>query len=63
MYLYDCVLFWIESLGIVPHRFENLAAGTTRMFSMARGVDGAEALSKTLFLDSPHIIHSTRESS
>ncbi|EEC47762.1 predicted protein [Phaeodactylum tricornutum CCAP 1055/1] len=52
MYLYDCVLFWIESLGIVPHRFENLAAGTTRMFSMARGVDGAEALSMKKWITS-----------
>lgn len=45
-YLYDMVLFWSESLGLCPKRFQGLAPGLPRMFAMARGVDGAEALSK-----------------
>lgn len=45
-YLYDGVLSWIEYLGVVPKRFENMDAGIDRMFAMARGMDGATALSK-----------------
>jgi 5-methyltetrahydropteroyltriglutamate--homocysteine methyltransferase len=45
-YLYDGILSWIEYLGIVPQRFQNMKSGTARMFAMARGVDGATALSK-----------------
>ena len=49
-YLYDGILTWTESLGIVPTRFESMNAGTPRMFAMARGVDGAPALSKFFIL-------------
>ena len=45
-YLYDMVLFWSESLGLCPKRFLCLEPGLERMFAMARGVDGSEALSK-----------------
>ena len=44
--LYDNVATWAESLGIVPSRFASLEPGMDRMFSMCRGIDGAEALSK-----------------
>mmetsp|Transcript_18241 Transcript_18241/g.27005 ORF Transcript_18241/g.27005 Transcript_18241/m.27005 type:complete len:158 (-) Transcript_18241:16-489(-) len=44
--LYDNVATWAESLGIIPKRFASLEPGTERMFSMCRGIDGAEALSK-----------------
>ena len=44
--LYDNVLQWIEWLGIVPSRFIQLKPGTDRMFALARGIDGAPALSK-----------------
>ena len=43
--LYDNVAAWAESLGIVPKRFASLGPGMDRMFSMCRGIDGAEALS------------------
>jgi 5-methyltetrahydropteroyltriglutamate--homocysteine methyltransferase len=45
-YLYDGILTWTEFLGVVPTRFETMNAGASRMFAMARGVDGAPALSK-----------------
>ena len=45
-YLYDMVLTWSENLGICPKRFQHLQPGLDRMFAMARGVDGAEALSE-----------------
>jgi 5-methyltetrahydropteroyltriglutamate--homocysteine methyltransferase len=45
-YLYDFVLMMTESLGIVPKRFANLPPGIDRLFAMARGIDGAPALSK-----------------
>lgn len=45
-YLYDGVLAWTEFLGIIPKRFQGLQAGLERMFAMARGADGATALSK-----------------
>jgi len=45
-YLYDGVLAWTEMLGVAPIRFENVPRGTSRLFAMARGVDGATALSK-----------------
>jgi 5-methyltetrahydropteroyltriglutamate--homocysteine methyltransferase len=45
-YLYDGVLAWSEFLSLVPDRFRNMAAGNARLFAMARGVDGATALSK-----------------
>jgi 5-methyltetrahydropteroyltriglutamate--homocysteine methyltransferase len=44
--LYDNVLQWLEWLGIIPSRFASMAPGIDRMFAMARGVDGAPALSK-----------------
>ena len=44
--LYDNVLQWAEWLGIVPVRFADFKPGMKRMFAMARGVDGATALSK-----------------
>jgi hypothetical protein len=47
-YLYDGILTWTEWLGIVPSRFGGMKPGVDRMFAMARGVDGAPALSKTL---------------
>jgi 5-methyltetrahydropteroyltriglutamate--homocysteine methyltransferase len=45
-YLYDGILTWTEWLGIVPSRFGAMKPGVARMFAMARGVDGAPALSK-----------------
>jgi 5-methyltetrahydropteroyltriglutamate--homocysteine methyltransferase len=45
-YLYDGVLSWAEWLGIAPARFNKMEPGIARMFVMARGVDGATALSK-----------------
>lgn len=45
-YLYDGLLTWTEWLGIVPTRFGTMKSGADRMFAMARGVDGAPALSK-----------------
>ena len=44
--LYDFVLTWTEMLGMVPQRFQSMQPGLPRMFAMARGVDGAPALSK-----------------
>ena len=44
--LYDNVATWAESLGIIPSRFSHLESGMDRVFSMCRGIDGAEALSK-----------------
>jgi 5-methyltetrahydropteroyltriglutamate--homocysteine methyltransferase len=46
-YLYDGVLSWAEWLGVIPTRFEKTEPGVARMFAMARGVDGATALSKS----------------
>lgn len=46
--LYDNVLQWSEWLGIIPSRFGNMPPGMSRMFAMARGVDGAAALSKCI---------------
>ena len=43
-YLYDGVLTWTNLLGICPRRFQSMEPGIDRMFAMARGVDGAEAL-------------------
>ena len=45
-YLYDGVLTWTEYLGIIPKRFASMKPGLQRMFAMARGDDGAPALSK-----------------
>jgi 5-methyltetrahydropteroyltriglutamate--homocysteine methyltransferase len=45
-YLYDGMLTWTEYLGVVPQRFQHIKPGLARMFAMARGVDGAPALSK-----------------
>jgi Cobalamin-independent synthase, N-terminal domain len=50
-YPYDMVLSWCENLGIFPERFQNLAPGFGRMFAMARGVDGANALSTCFMVD------------
>ena len=44
--LYDNVATWAECLGIVPSRFTSLEQGMDRLFSMCRGINGAEALSK-----------------
>ena len=44
--LYDNVVTWIERLGLVPERFGTMDPGMDRMFAMARGVEGATALSK-----------------
>jgi hypothetical protein len=49
-YLYDGVLSWADWLGITPSRFNKMDAGVARMFAMARGVDGATALSKSPLL-------------
>jgi 5-methyltetrahydropteroyltriglutamate--homocysteine methyltransferase len=45
--LYDAVLMWTEMLGMVPAHFAHLPRGTARLFAMARGIDGAPALSKS----------------
>jgi 5-methyltetrahydropteroyltriglutamate--homocysteine methyltransferase len=45
-YLYDAVLSWAEWLGLFPTRFQTMPRGLDHMFAMARGVDGATALSK-----------------
>ncbi len=45
-YLYDGILTWTEYLGVIPQRFQHMKPGLGRMFAMARGVDGAPALSK-----------------
>jgi len=50
--LYDNVLQWAEWLGIIPSRFSHMEQGTGRMFAMARGIDGAEALSMKKWLTS-----------
>lgn len=44
--LYDNVVTWVERLGLVPERFGKMEPGMDRMFAMARGVEGATALSK-----------------
>ena len=46
--LYDNVLQFSEWLGITPSRFGAVKPGLDRMFAMARGVDGAPALSELL---------------
>ena len=48
-YPYDMVLAWCENLSLCPKRFEGMTPGFKRMFAMARGVDGAEALSKLYY--------------
>ena len=48
--LYDNMLQWTEWLGIIPSRFGGVDKGMKRLFAMARGVDGAEALSKLVYL-------------
>lgn len=48
--LYDTVLMWTELLGMVPARFQAMPRGVDRMFAMARGVPGAEALSKSIHI-------------
>lgn len=50
--LYDNVVTWIERLGLVPERFQTMEAGMDRMFAMARGVEGATALSMMKWIDS-----------
>jgi len=44
--LYDNVCTWVERLGLVPERFGRMEPGINRMFAMAKGVEGATALSK-----------------
>mmetsp|Transcript_23993 Transcript_23993/g.54592 ORF Transcript_23993/g.54592 Transcript_23993/m.54592 type:complete len:776 (-) Transcript_23993:91-2418(-) len=51
-YLYDSVLSWSEFLGLFPKRFENCKPGLPRMFAMARGIDGAPALSMKKWITS-----------
>ncbi|KAI2512306.1 5-methyltetrahydropteroyltriglutamate-homocysteine S-methyltransferase [Fragilaria crotonensis] len=51
-YLYDGILTWTEYLGVIPARHKHLKAGLTRMFAMARGVDGATALSMKKWITS-----------
>lgn len=46
-YLYDGMLSWAEWLGVIPSRFSGMKPGIDRMFAMARGVEGATALSKS----------------
>jgi len=50
--LYDNVLQFSEWLGITPSRFGAVKPGLDRMFAMARGVDGAPALSMKKWLTS-----------
>lgn len=45
-HLYDFVLATTEHLGMVPKRFQHMEPGLERLFAMARGIDGAPALSK-----------------
>lgn len=49
-YLYDSILAWTEMLGVAPTRYDGIARGTPRLFAMARGVDGATALSTFVLL-------------
>ncbi|KAL7581061.1 hypothetical protein ACA910_005864 [Epithemia clementina (nom. ined.)] len=51
LYLYDGVLSWVHWLGLFPQRFMNIR-GLDRMFAMARGVDGATALSMKKWITS-----------
>ena len=51
-FLYDSVLAWTEFLGLFPKRFENCKAGLPRMFALARGIDGAPALSMKKWITS-----------
>ncbi|KAG7345812.1 methionine synthase B12-independent [Nitzschia inconspicua] len=51
-YLYDMVLTWSDNLGLCPSRFQHMDAGLKRMFAMARGVDGSEALSMKKWITS-----------
>jgi 5-methyltetrahydropteroyltriglutamate--homocysteine methyltransferase len=53
-YLYDGILAWTEMLGCVPKRFQGLPSGTARLFAMARGIDGATALSKFIAMTRCH---------
>jgi len=48
--LYDMVVTWVERLGVVPERFSKMDSGMDRMFAMARGVEGAMALSKCMLV-------------
>jgi len=50
--LYDNVVTWVERLGLVPERFGKIERGMDRMFAMARGVEGATALSMKKWIDS-----------
>mmetsp|Transcript_6744 Transcript_6744/g.15413 ORF Transcript_6744/g.15413 Transcript_6744/m.15413 type:complete len:123 (-) Transcript_6744:971-1339(-) len=49
-YLYDFVLMMTECLGMVPKRFQHMSAGLERLFALARGIDGAPALSKFVII-------------
>ena len=40
---------WTEYLGIIPSRFAGMDRGMDRMFAMCRGMDGATALSKSMY--------------
>lgn len=54
-YLYDGILAWNEMIGFVPTRFGNFSHGMDRLFAMARGVDGATALSTFIFYRNIHL--------
>ena len=47
-YLYDAILSWADWLGLIPARFQAAPRGLNRMFGMARGMEGAVALSKSM---------------
>ncbi|MEG4810178.1 5-methyltetrahydropteroyltriglutamate--homocysteine S-methyltransferase [Microcoleus sp. F8-D3] len=49
--LYDSVLDWTISLGLIPKRFQGLS-GLDRYFTMARGKEGIPALEMTKWFDS-----------
>ena len=53
-YLYDAIVSWTDWLGVVPARFQNVPRGFNRMFGMARGLEGATALSKSSIV--PNIV-------
>jgi len=51
-YFYDAIVSWTDWLGVVPVRFQNAPRGFNRMFGMARGLEGATALSMKKWITS-----------
>jgi len=51
-YFYDAVLAWSNWLGVVPARFQKTPRGFDRLFGMARGLEGATALSMKKWITS-----------